>query len=119
MPQSVSTSIAVVKAGGAGPSPGWLGSAWPHPERQSPFWKAAGSRFFGVCSLLGAPGFNGLLGAGWFGSRRLALWLRGVTTTGAPRGSLLVLNGPPLFLQPLFPLLEAICKHDHQPRLTV
>ena len=94
-----------MKARGAGPSPGWLGSGWPHPWRQSPFWKAAGSHFFWVCSLLGTPSFNGLLGAGWFGSRRLSLWFRGVATTGAPGSSLLVLNGPPLFPQPLFPLL--------------
>lgn len=96
---------AVVKARGVRPSTGCVGNAWPHPERKSPFWKAVSSHSFWVCSLWSTPSFNVLLGAGWFGGRRLPLGFRGVTAAGAPRRALLVLDCPLLFLQPLFPLL--------------
>lgn len=106
MLQDVSTKrTVVVKARGVWPSTGCLGDAWPHSERKSPFQKAVSSCSFGVCALWSTPSFDVLLGAGWFGSRWLPLGLRGVTATGAPCCSLLVLGCPLLFLQPLFPLL--------------
>ena len=111
MLQGVSTTSTVgVKAMGVWPSTGGLGGARPQPERKSPSWKAGSSRSFRVCSLWSTPSFNVLLGAGWFGSRRLPLGFWGVTTTGAPRCSLLVLGCPPLFLQPLFPLHGSLTK---------